>query len=143
MNRVRVLFTRRRSLFSLLIRSWLHSPFSHCALIVGDQVVEADFFKGVRTRSLADALRSASYHQIIEIPCPEPERAYQAALSQLGKKYDWRAPLGVGTRTDWQFVDRWDCSELVAWAIEQGGRKLFRTQHHRISPMHLHLPHWF
>lgn len=141
MGTVSVLFTRSRTLGSLVIRSWQHSPFSHVALIDGGEVIEAVLGEGVRTKYLEHALEDASYHEIKRIPCPRPRDAVDAARSQIGKLYDWKAPIGIGLRQDFHDADRWDCVELVAWAVEQGGRQLFRGNRlHRLKPHDLYLP---
>lgn len=141
MNTIPVLFTRSRNLGSFFIRHWQHSPFSHVAIVDGDRIIEATLAHGVRITSLREAQAAASYHEIRDLPCGDACQTYMAALSQVGKKYDWRAPIGVGLRTDWEFSDRWDCVELIAWAWAQGGRPLFRDdRHHRLKPHDLYLP---
>lgn len=141
MNSIPVLFTRSRNPVSALIRHWQHSPFSHVAIVSGQDVIEATFKHGVRVTPLDQAKQAASYHEIKAIPCGDIDRTLEAAYSQVGKKYDWRAPIGVGLRSDWEFTDRWDCIELIAWAWAQGGRPLFRgDNHHRLRPHDLYLP---
>ena len=37
-------------------------------------------------------------------------------------------------------IDSWFCSELIAWAFDQGGTPLFNTDDiHRITPQNLHM----
>ena len=45
--------------------------------------------------------------------------AFAWALTQQGKKYDWRAILGLAVDRSWQERGRWFCSELVAAAFEK------------------------
>lgn len=141
MSTVSVLLTRRQALGSLVIRTWRHSAFSHCALVDGDRVIEAVLRDGVREGPLDDAQAHASHSALIEVRCPRPDLAIKAARDQIGKRYDWKAPLGVGLRYDMHDSERWDCVELVAWAIAQGGRQLFRDdKYHRLHPHDLYLP---
>ena len=145
MNTIDVLCTRRHAIGSLAIRAWHRAAVSHVALVDRDrgEVIEAVMFHGVRTRPLEDAIAAASYHAIRTITVPRPADAIAAARSQIGKRYDWRANLGVGLRTDWQDADAWNCIELAAWAIGQGGRRLFHDdRNHRLWPELLHLPRW-
>lgn len=140
MSAVRIVFTRRHTLGSVLLRAALWSAWSHCALLDGDEVVEAVAFHGVRERPLAELLAESSEHEIIEIPASNPEAVIAAARSQLGKPYDWRGVVGIGFRRRWQDTGGWFCSELVAWAFEQAGEPLFRVQTWRITPRDVYLP---
>jgi cell wall-associated NlpC family hydrolase len=137
---VRVVFTRRRAIGSLALRTALWSAWSHCALVDGDQVIEAVAGKGVRARPLAALLEEASRYEILEIPATDPAAVIAAARSQLGQPYDWLGVLGIGARRRWQAQDGWFCSELVAWAFHAGGSPLVRLQAWRITPRDLYLP---
>jgi hypothetical protein len=136
---VRVIFSRNHSLPSLFLRAALWSPWSHVALVAGETVIEASSIHGVRERPLADFMADATKVAIIELP-GDADRAIAAARSQIGKPYDWRGILGIGFRRRWQDQDAWSCSELVAWAIEQSGVLLFRTQPWRVTPQMLYAP---
>lgn len=141
MNTIPILFSRSHSVGSFLIRHWQHSPWSHVAIVDGDRTIEATLSHGVHSRLLVDAREAASESDMLEIPCGDRALTLAAARSQIGKKYDWRAPIGVGLRSDWHSTDRWDCVELIAWAFAQGGRPLFRgDRHHRLKPHDLYLP---
>jgi uncharacterized protein YycO len=65
---------------------------------------------------------------ILDIPCVNPEAAWAAALSQVGKSYDWLALTGFLVHRNWESQDRWFCSELVAWSFAQAGSPLFRAE---------------
>lgn len=142
MSAVRVVFTRRHTLGSVLLRAALWSAWSHCALIDGDEVIEAAVGAGVRERPLAELLAEASEHEIIEIPARNPAAVIAAARSQVGKPYDWRGVIGIGFRRRWQDEDAWFCSELVAYAFEAAGDLLFRAKRWRIRPPDLYIPLW-
>jgi hypothetical protein len=60
-------------------------------------------------------------------------------LSQKGKPYDYISLAGMVIHRDWETDDSsWFCSELVAWAFNQAGRPLVRTEHkNRITPKDL------
>lgn len=138
---VRVVFTRKHALGSILLRAALWSPWSHCAIIDGDEVIEAAAFHGVRARPLEDMLNEASKFAILTLPGDEAA-VVAAARSQIGKPYDWPGVLGIGFRRNWQESDAWFCSELVAWAFEVSGTPLFRTEHWRITPQTIFVPMW-
>lgn len=137
---VQVVFTRRRSVGSLLLRTFLWSGWSHCAIISGASAIEAAAFGGVRVRSLDALLGEASRSEIVEIPAADPDAVIVAALSQVGKPYDVPGVLGIGFRRRWQDADSWFCSELVAWAFEAAGAPLFRVEAWRITPRDVYLP---
>lgn len=142
MSSVRVVFTRRHALGSVLLRAALWSAWSHCAIVDGDRIIEAAAFHGVRERPLAELLAEASEYEIIEIPARNPAAVIAAARSQLGKPYDWRGVVGIGFRRRWQDEDAWFCSELVAYAFEAAGDLLFRAKRWRIRPPDLYIPLW-
>jgi uncharacterized protein YycO len=134
---VRVIFTRRRHPGSLLLRVALWSAWSHCAIIDGDQVIEAAATGGVRVRPLADLIADSSEHDIRHLPARDAASVIAAARSQVGKPYDWAGVVGIGFRRRWQDADSWFCSELIAWAFQAAGSPLFRVQSWRITPRDL------
>lgn len=142
MSHITVVFTRRRRIGSALIRTWMHSRFSHCAFVVpgGDTVIEASWPGGVRERSLADLVAESSHREFVRIPCRSPTAALLAARRQLGKPYDWRGVLGFWLRRNWQRDDAFLCSELIAWILWSIGEPAFRREAHRVSPESLYLP---
>ena len=137
---VRLVFTRRHALGSLVLRTFLWSAWSHVALIDGDEIIEAAAGHGVRVRPLAELLGEASEHEVIALPARSPRAVLAAARSQVGKPYDWRGVLGIGARRRWHDTDAWFCSELVAWAFARGGSPLVRIDTWRITPRDLYLP---
>lgn len=137
---VRVIFTRRRHPGSLLLRAFLWSAWSHCALIDGEHIIEAAATGGVKFRPLAELQAESSHWTIVDIPAADPSAVLQAALAQVGRGYDWLGVLGIGFRRRWQDDDRWFCSELIAYAFEVAGSPLFRGTPWRITPRDLFLP---
>ncbi|NVM80055.1 hypothetical protein FHW83_005900 [Duganella sp. SG902] len=136
---VRVIFSRSRLPVSVLIRTFLWDPWSHCGIVDGGEVVEANMFKGVSTRSLAEFQAAASEWEIIEIPCPDPAAVIAAARSRIGRRYDFLGALAMLLRIRLQRDDRDFCSELVAWAFQTAGYPLFRVNTWRINPRDLYI----
>lgn len=141
MNTVTVIFTRKRSLGSVLLRAWMHSRFSHCALVdtQAGTVIEASVH-GVRERPLADLKAESSYFEELQLPCADPALALELARREIGKPYDWAGVAGFWTRRDWNRANAWLCSELVVGIVLRAGTPLFRKPPHRISPEMLYLP---
>lgn len=140
MSHVRLIFTRRRHPGSLLLRAFLWSAWSHCAIVDGDYVLEAAATGGVRVRELDDLIGEASRYAFVDIPARNPAAVHAAARAELGRPYDWLGVLGIGVRRRWQSPDSWFCSELIAYAFEAAGEPLFRGQPWRITPRDLFLP---
>ena len=142
MGSLPVIFCRNHSLGSILLRGFLWSPWSHCAIIDGDWVIEASAFHGVRERPLADLLANSTKWELRNFPCANPQAVLTQARSQMGKPYDWAGIFGILTRQRFERVDRWFCSELIAWAFAQAGSPLVRGHLYRITPRDLSiLPH--
>lgn len=134
---MKVLLCKSPLIGSKLIRALTWSKFSHAAIIDGDEVIEA-VWPRVRVASIEEVLAKHSRCEIIDIPCADECAAIKAARSQIGKPYDWSALFGIIFHRNWQEMDSWFCSELVAWAFAQGGDPLFRQEAmHRITPQHL------
>ena len=140
MGALRVVFTRRHHVGSVLLRVAQWSAWSHCAIVDGQAVIEAVAPDGVQGRPIADLLMHSSRHEVVELPCPDPAAAIAWARDQVGTPYDWGGVLGIGFRRRWHDADAWFCSEFVAEAVRQGGRPLFRADAYRITPQHLYLP---
>lgn len=120
---------------SWLIRAGSWSKWSHVAIIDGDDVIEAIALHGVVTTPLAMRKAEDKTWQVVTLPCADPQAVIAAARSQIGKPYDYTGVLGIGLHRDWQESDAWFCSELVAWAFEQGGTPLFRAgASRRVTP---------
>lgn len=134
---MQVVFCSNKQPAALLIRAVTWSRWSHVAVVVGDQVIEA-VWPCVRARPLADLLKDHPVHVVVDLPCRLESAAQEALRSQVGKPYDLSGVFGLALHRDWQEDDRWWCSELVAWAFDQGGSPLFRPEAmHRITPEHL------
>lgn len=141
MGQITVIFTRRRNIGSLAIRTWMHSRFSHCALIdpATNTVIEA-VLGGVRERPLEDMIAHASHHDFVTIPCRNPDAVIAAIRGQIGKPYDWKGVLAFWFRRNWRDDRAFFCSELIAWGLEVCGEPAFRREAYRISPEMLYLP---
>ena len=137
MDHVKLLFCTSQKIGAVAIRAVTWSKYSHVALLDGDEVIEATW-PAVRVAPLAEVIAKHSRHILVDMPCQDAVAVLAAARSQVGKPYDLTALFGLLVRRDWQEPDRWFCSELVAWAFEQGGAPLFRPEAlYRVTPQHL------
>lgn len=139
MRAVPVIFSRSRSLGSLLLRGFLWSRWSHCGIVDGDRVVEAVSGRGVIVTPLVEFKARASDWEILDVPTDQPDAVLRAAYRQIGKPYDWAGVMGFAFRRCWQDDDSWFCSELIAWAFAKAGANLFRTDVWRITPRDLNI----
>jgi uncharacterized protein YycO len=131
----RVIFSRRHHPGSVLLRTAMWSPWSHCGVIVGDSVIEARADGGVVRTPLDEFKAHSSRWAIVQFPANE--NAVHAACAELGQPYDFLGVVGVGLHRRWGQKAKWFCSELVAHALEVGGARLFRQDARRITPQHL------
>jgi uncharacterized protein YycO len=135
---VRVLLATSNAPGALLIRAVTWSSWSHAALLIDDNHVVEATWPRVRVTPIADVIAKHTDHVIIDLPCKDPDAAIRAALSQVGKPYDWTALAGILVHRDWQQDDMWYCAELVAWCAAQGGTAWFRREDvHRVTQEHL------
>lgn len=133
---MRYIFSRQRSLSSMLIRWFTWSRWSHVSVVVSDtMVIDARAGGGVRYRSLDELLSKASAHEVVDIALPDEGEALAFLQAQIGRRYDWGMVLGVLWRSGrWADPDAWSCSELGA-AAECAGRLIrFRAEAKRITP---------
>ena len=120
-----------------VIRWLTGSQWSHTALVQDGWAIEAVWPK-VRRVQVEQIIATHPKHLIIDLPCADEVVAFAAAESQIGKPSDWTALLGWLVGRVWQDMDSWFCSELVAWAFEQGGSPLFRDGVlSRVTPQNL------
>lgn len=115
MPTIKIIFGRNNLPFSWLIRIVTWSRWSHCGMIVGDEVIEARAFKGVVVTPLQEFIDRYNTHEIALLPVKDSvEEAMARAKSCIGMKYDYFAALGVLFRTGWNSTDKKDCSEFLA-----------------------------
>lgn len=141
---VRVILAANNSIGSKLIRLFTWSPWSHGAILDGDEhVIEATARHGVIRSPLRDLIWHSTRYAIIEIPCDDPLRALDYARRQIGKAYDWQAIFGFIFHRDWARARKWFCFELVAAALDHAGTPAFRAGTiHRVTGAHFWmLPH--
>lgn len=134
MDTIRVIFTYRRyNPISWLIRWALpRSRFamalaSHCLIVDGDSVIEANMLHGVRRVSRDVGLSGLTVVRIVDYHVPDRGCGIEWARAQVGKRYDWRGALGLAIDTDraWQDESDWFCFELVAATLAKAGRDVF------------------
>ena len=124
--------------FSWIVRLVTWSKYSHVAIVDGDFIIEAALWFGVRRRSLAVAIEHARCYEFVRFESDDPIRIINLAKGQIGKPYDWLALIGIWLHRDWQTVDKWFCSELVAWAFDKASEPLFsKNVLNRVVPQHL------
>lgn len=98
--------------FAIRLHTW--SKWSHCGVIVNNEVIEATMKGGVVKSTLSSFKERYPSHTIIEIP---HKGDYQKRLmEQLGKPYDWGAIFSFIFRGNWDNDEKWFCFELAAYA---------------------------
>lgn len=130
---ITVIYCRNHKIGSWLIRFATIGKYSHCGVVIGDEVIHSTS-TGVHATPLEDFLQAYSTTTIVRIACPDDKAAEAFLEAQISKPYDFTALLGIFFHRNWQEDDSWFCSELVEAALTAGGCKRFRSDIHRITP---------
>lgn len=144
-EKLTLVFTNSHKPLAPIINLVTWSSFSHVAILSTDMltVVHSTLGGGgVKEIPVSELLDASKDFTFIEFSVNDAEAILAAARSQIGKPYDWTALVGIPFHRDWQEADSWFCSELVAWAFQEGGTPLFLSEEvHRIVPRHLYMLH--
>lgn len=122
MKYVILAFTHDKDDWISSIISWFtFGEYTHVAIINGNEAIEATGKgrpSGVLLLSIDDFIKKHKDVVLRKIEHPNPEKVWDRALSQVGKRYNWWWMLGYLLHSD-KFTStvRWSCSELVAWAL--------------------------
>lgn len=141
MPTVKILYCRTKHWSTPVLRTVMWSPWSHVAIIMGDEddtVIDATFKAGgVARRRLSEVIVDSSKHEIVPVACPDPQAAYDWARSQLGRPYDTLGVLGIGLHRNWQDEGAWFCSEFAEAGLAAGGNQRFANRYTgRVTPQH-------
>jgi uncharacterized protein YycO len=131
------LVTERFDPISAAIRFSTRSCVSHAEFV--DPATGSTFgarCTGVKWRS---AHASRSYTRVLRFSAASVDKAFEWALTQAGKSYDFSAIGGIALDRDWRDSRRWFCSELIAAAFEAAGSPLLNPSANvwRITPRDL------
>lgn len=140
---MKIVFARRNTLGSWLLRFFTWSPYSHVGAIFEDNhgapllVVHSTSPEGVHVTEWDKFSEQYNVCEVCEVSVPNEDAAFDFLQSQIGKPYDWSAILGFIFRaSDWERDDAWFCNELVEAALVAGGKRRFRESLARITPRH-------
>lgn len=116
MEKVRAIYGRNNLPFSIVIRMFTHSQWSHCGLVSedGKRVYESTFLHGVQCVPIEEFYKRYKKTFLGELFCVSAKEAYQIAESHIGEKYDVLGLVGIVFRTGWNSASRWICSEYLA-----------------------------
>jgi uncharacterized protein YycO len=133
---IRVQIVTARGLVDAAIRFSTRSWASHAEFTDGTHTFGARR-DGVKHRLSA----SDHYTRLEQFTADGVEEAYNWAINQAGKPYDFSAIFGIALNRDWHDESKWFCSELVAVAFEKVGHPLLSTrpsaQSYRLTPRDL------
>lgn len=135
---------RGTSLLSRAIQWRTWSCYSHASWICRDRQHCYEAWKEGVTYGRIDAHhKPGTVIDLFEVDLPRKYHYAEAEFyrevekhlaTQLGKKYDIRGLLSFVSRREKQNQDRWFCSELVFWALEQAGALLLRAPAYKVAP---------
>lgn len=133
--KLQVIYCRRRTLGSWLLRFFMWSSWSHCGIVTPeDTVIEALAWKGVVETPFAEFSERISKYDVKFIEVPDAAAGIAWARSQVGQRYDWWSVIGLGLRREWGRPNDWNCGELCEGAVERSGRTRFDRTPRRITP---------
>ena len=138
---IQIIHTNSRKPLAPVIRCFTDSEWSHSAIIVNKHWVIHSTLSGhgVHLYPLEELKRESKNYAITTRPCKNSPAIKNAAMGQIGKKYDLTALIGILARNrHWQQTDSWFCSELVAYAFYKANEGLFRPEAiSAITPQHI------
>lgn len=124
---------------SALLRWYMGSRWSHSAIYDEDEgvVYDTTFWQGgCKSQPYFDFAKKYPDSREVSLLVVNKPEARAWLQSQIGKKYDWTALLGIYFRRDWQEEDSWFCSEMSEAFISLFDAPRFNEQAHRITPYH-------
>lgn len=125
---VRLIFTRKNTIGSWLIRIFTWSKWSHVGFICRDRtVIEAVGFHGVRRVSMAESVKGATKYAIVDFKNIDSIPIENILVTKLGNKYDYLGAIGMGLHKKWENKNKWVCSELINWGFNENKTPLFRA----------------
>lgn len=131
---IRLHFTRGSGVVPTVIRWITWSEVNHVGIEIHGYVYESNHKDGVTCKPVARWLSDVDLVTSKEITGIDIDVVYGRLVHELHKPYDWLNILCYPFRCDYQHKNRWTCSELVAYAIQE----LVPHQHfHRVAPRHL------
>lgn len=136
MDSVQVVYSRSNTLSSAAIRagSWW-GPWSHCGIVIGDQVCEALAWRGVVLTPIQEFNDRVSKLEFVSFSVPDAPAGYEWAFSTVGAKYDWLGVFAIPARQrQWNRSGRLYCSEHVETFLSVCGLKRWRHGLHGIHP---------
>lgn len=100
---------------SAIIRYHTTSTWSHAGFIrLSDGwTFSAMLWGGVKWR------KPSRFAKFLVLDCPYVDEAFEKALTQEGRSYDWLNILGFVASKNWQRPGKFICDRLVFWAFEQ------------------------
>lgn len=131
-------FSKAKTFASWLVSTWTGHWATHCEFVIdhgkyfssdidtGVAYVDDEYYKDVK-------FSRDEYFKIL-VTQEQKTLIMEHAYNQLDKGYDTLALIGNLFRRNWQETDKWFCSELIAWAFEEGGKKLIRDRINRVTP---------
>ena len=139
MARIVIQLSTEKGFTDKVIRWVTWSDFSHVDLVLSDGSLLGARLDGVKIRPNGYAQFTSVQRWAVECSPEQARMIIEAATEQLGKPYDLRGILNMVLQRDWREQDCWFCSELVAWAFEQGGIPLLNrcVSVRRIVPQHV------
>lgn len=132
-----IIFCTDNMPWSIFIRWFCWSNYHHCGLVKDNEVIHASFRHGIIKQNLYSFCSKYKKIKFCHVDNVNQEKAWNWALKQVGKNYDWKALFGLLLRKNFYDDNKYFCSELIECAIYQGGVELIRKEASRVTPQNL------
>lgn len=126
---MKIVFSTSNSLYALLIKLVTKGKYTHCGIVVGNEVYEAKPFHGV-VKSEYDPLDWACSVKI-KIEEEQLNKIKKFLDSELGCGYDWFGVCRFLFKPLKSNKNKWFCSELVVESLKK--IKFFKKRIHSFN----------
>jgi len=120
------------------IKRFTFGTYSHVSLVFdlngSVEEIEAIQGKGVIRHAPKDTYKHPHEEFTVNLTEEQIVNAHIWALGTLDSDYDWKGIFGFVRRKNKHNIDKWFCSELVAYVLYRVGHPLSRREPYRETP---------
>jgi hypothetical protein len=115
---MKIVFNYSGGFYAYLIRFFTKGLYTHCGIVIGDDLYQAQIFKGVYKKQWHPETWDVVY---IDVSDKKTEKVKKFLEGELQSGYDWLGVLHFVFKWLKPSRKRWFCSELCAKALVEAG----------------------
>lgn len=115
---MKVVFNYSGGLYGYLIKLFTRGLYTHCGIVIGDVLYQAQIFKGVYKQDWIPGMWDVVY---IDLSEKQQRKVKKFLEKELNSRYDWLGVLHFVFKFLKPSKKRWFCSELCAKALIEAG----------------------